>query len=158
MEPLLLSHTITLHKAQVATTLRAIRESGYTFVVSDTHFSLSRSFAVISGTSDTRHGHRARRGYTTYTEGYYNDIEAAIYKLDPQNSEILPTWINTDGSTHLSTFGMPSEGPHHPLVISQNIGSYNAKYGGYSARVFCVGMNLPVKLALPLDELEREQQ
>lgn len=117
----------------------------------------SGNFAAISATGDTPYGARAQsRGFTSYNEYNHGGHEAAIFKLDPQNSEILPTWINTDNSTHLSTFGMPREGFHHPLVISQNIGSYNAKYGGYSARVFCVGTKLPVQIAMPLDQLERE--
>jgi hypothetical protein len=117
----------------------------------------SGNFAVISATEDTPYGARAQsRGFTSYTENNHGGHEAAIFTLDPQNSEILPTWINTDNSTHLSTFGMPREGLHHPLVISQNIGSYNAKYGGYSARLFCVGTKLPVQIAMPLDQLERQ--
>ncbi|PVG03814.1 hypothetical protein CPB86DRAFT_748284 [Serendipita vermifera] len=67
--------------------------------------------------------------------------EAAIFYLDPQNNEILPTWINPDGTPRLSTFGMPKEGLFHPLVISMNIGSYNAVNGGYSARVFLEPIN-----------------
>jgi len=100
----------------------------------------SGNFAVISMTSDsTPYNSPAQSGITTYAKEKDNGIESAIFKLDMQNNEILPTWINTDGSPHLSTFGMPSEGALHPLIISQNIGSYNAINGGYSARVFCVG-------------------
>jgi hypothetical protein len=127
--------------AQVTTTSEAILESEYDIDVEcglDAHINLS--YAVMSGIGDTTPYHSpAQSGSTTYTLGQGNGIEGAIFRLDDENNEILPTWINTDGSSHLSFFGMPGSSVVHPLVISQNIGSYNAINGGYSARMFCRG-------------------
>lgn len=133
--------TTTRPRAQVTTTSKAILASEYSIDVEyDVDAHINTSFAVISGTSDTTpYNSPAQSGSTTYTLGPNNGIEAAIFSLDTENNEILPTWINTDGSSNLSFFGMPDSDVSHPLVISQNIGSYNDMNGGYSARMFCIG-------------------
>jgi hypothetical protein len=57
------------------------------------------SYANICATSDTQYGAAASTSATTscsHTED--GGTETAIFYLDPQNNEILPTWINPDGS------------------------------------------------------------
>ncbi|CAG8719894.1 12959_t:CDS:2, partial [Acaulospora colombiana] len=48
--------------------------------------------------------------------------EAAIFKLDPQNNEILPTWINPDGSRKGSDDWLsPKNGVAHVRVFTTKI-------------------------------------
>lgn len=107
----------------------------------------SFNFAALTGTSSGIYGEPAQAGKTSYIPAPTNFYESAFFTLDHQNNEILPTWINPDGSPKPSTFGISLDGGEledPPLFVSMNIGSFNAIYGGYSARIFLINDPLPV--------------
>ncbi|CAG7847153.1 SubName: Full=Uncharacterized protein {ECO:0000313/EMBL:CCA66723.1} [Serendipita indica DSM 11827] len=98
----------------------------------------SYNFAVLSPTSETVYGFPASPGLTSYTGASVDGIESAIFRIDHKaGNEIIPTWINPDGSPVRSSFVVPSEDDLRPVAITGGIDAYKAMFGGYAARVFC---------------------
>jgi len=95
----------------------------------------SANFAMLTGTSMTMYGHRDTDGSSSFNDatGASQKVESAIY-YSGENSEVLASWVNTDGKAVPVQFGV---NPDYEVVMGANVGQYAATYGGKSARVFC---------------------